>query len=227
MKILFLLLLFASLSSFAESFNAKVIAVLDGDTAVMKSGGFTAKIRLADIDAPEKDQPYGNESRESLLALIGNKEVQVASRAIDKYGRTVASVSINGLSVNEEQVRRGWAWKYSRSKGSRIYAVLQSEAQQSKRGLWKQSSPQEPSQWRKLHPSVKPMPQAHQQTSTKSPNKPSTFGALACGKKRYCSQMVTCDEAHFYLTVCGVERLDVDGDGVPCEALCLPLTVRK
>ncbi len=43
-----------------------------------------------------------------------------------------------------------------------------------------------------------------------------------CGKKRYYSQMVSCDEARFYLTQCRVKTLDKDGDGVPCESLCVP-----
>lgn len=45
-------------------------------------------------------------------------------------------------------------------------------------------------------------------------------GARACGSKRYCTQMTSCDEAMFYFLKCGVTRLDGDGDGVPCEKLC-------
>jgi hypothetical protein len=42
----------------------------------------------------------------------------------------------------------------------------------------------------------------------------------ACGSKRTCSAMVSCEEALFYLRECGATRLDGDGDGVPCESLC-------
>ncbi|MDS4031505.1 MAG: excalibur calcium-binding domain-containing protein [Candidatus Contendobacter sp.] len=45
-------------------------------------------------------------------------------------------------------------------------------------------------------------------------------GAWHCGSKRTCREMTSCDEARFYLTQCGVSRLDGDGDGRPCEALC-------
>ena len=41
-----------------------------------------------------------------------------------------------------------------------------------------------------------------------------------CGAKTACGQMSSCDEAKFYLTTCGVKRLDGDGDGVPCASLC-------
>ena len=205
----------------ADTFEAKVLTVMDGDTVFVKSGPFKAKIRLVNIDAPEKDQSFGKQSQESLQSLIGGKVIQVESKAVDKFGRTIALVSIGDINVNEEQVRRGMAWAYSRSREGKAYVRLQSEAQQDKRGLWQQANPQSPSQWRKLHPSEhtqhasKPQHKALPQTQ-----KPEKFGTLACGKKNYCSQMVTCDEAHFYLTVCGVKRLDTNKDGIPCESLC-------
>ena len=42
----------------------------------------------------------------------------------------------------------------------------------------------------------------------------------ACGPKRYCREMVSCEEARHYLSACGLTRLDGDSDGVPCDALC-------
>lgn len=44
--------------------------------------------------------------------------------------------------------------------------------------------------------------------------------AWSCGKKRYCTEMLSCGEAQFYLQQCGLSRLDGDGDGIPCETLC-------
>ena len=41
-----------------------------------------------------------------------------------------------------------------------------------------------------------------------------------CGVKRTCGEMTSCEEARFYLNECGLTRLEGDGDGVPCEALC-------
>ena len=41
-----------------------------------------------------------------------------------------------------------------------------------------------------------------------------------CGTKTACGQMSRCEEAKFYLSQCGVKRLDGDGDGVPCASLC-------
>lgn len=224
LRVFWLFLLLVNYTAQADTFDASVIAVMDGDTVYAQSGGFKAKIRLLNIDAPEKDQAYGKQSTESLRSLIGGKVVKVESRAVDKFGRTLALVSVNGMDVNQEQVKRGMAWAYSRSREGKIYVGLQSEAQLAKRGLWRDASPQQPSQWRKLHPfEYTKHPPPHTAKPPSQTQDASKFGALACGKKYYCSQMVTCDEAHFYLTVCGLERLDTNKDGVPCERLCLPM----
>lgn len=44
--------------------------------------------------------------------------------------------------------------------------------------------------------------------------------AFSCDGRHLCRQMRSCAEARFFLEVCGVSRLDGDGDGVPCESLC-------
>jgi endonuclease YncB( thermonuclease family) len=221
LRYLLSLILCIALNAQAELFEAKVLVVMDGDTVFVQSGAFKAKIRLLNIDAPEKDQPYGKQSQESLQSLIGDKVIHVESKATDKFGRTIALISVGDINVNEEQVRRGMAWASSRSRDRRTYARLQSEAQQARCGLWQQPDPQQPSQWRKLHPS-EPAKHTPQQQHKAQPQtqKLEKFSNLACGKKNYCSQMVTCDEAHFYLTVCGVKRLDTNKDGIPCESLC-------
>ena len=167
---LFLLLACSSSAVCAEEFFAKVIVVLDGDTVLVlrEGGGAVAgsppasplrgnranalvKIRMAEIDAPEKDQEYGMASRQSLSELVLKKMVQVNSQAVDGYGRLVAHLVLDGRSINEEQVRRGMAWEYSNYHSNRTYIALQSEAQQAKRGLWAQAGPTPPWQWRKTH----------------------------------------------------------------------------
>lgn len=214
--LLLVLLSCAAGSAYAEAFTARVIAVLDGDTVLVLRNNTPVKIRLADIDAPEKAQAYGLESKQSLSGMVLKKQISVNIQAADAYGRLVAHLAVGGKSVNEEQVRRGMAWEYSNYHSNKTYIALQSEAQQARRGLWAQTGPMPPWQWRKLHAADAP-----------PPAKPSTPPVLAakdysCGSKHHCSQMRSCDEAHFYLTHCGVNSLDRDGDGVPCESLCSP-----
>jgi endonuclease YncB( thermonuclease family) len=91
-------------------------------------GGQKLKVRLADIDAPEKDQPFGQQSRDSLLEMVGKKQVQIDSRAVDQYGRTVGLITLDGRNVNQEQVKRGMAWAYSYNHNDKTYLSLQSDA---------------------------------------------------------------------------------------------------
>ncbi len=191
----------------AEEFTARVIAVMDGDTVRVLRNGHSVKIRLAGIDALEGAQEYGMASRQSLAELVLRKQVQVNTRAVDDYGRLVAEISVDGLNVNHEQVRRGWAWEYSRFHSNKKLVALQNEAKEARRGLWAQASPISPEQWRKAH--AVSSPQAAAQDAT-------------CGSKARCAQMSSCAEANFYLTHCGVKTLDGDGDGMPCENLCGP-----
>ena len=110
MRALLALCCCVALSTQAETFTAKVIVVMDGDTVMVLREGQKIKIRLANIDAPEKEQPFGKQSRDSLLEMVGKKQVQIDSQAVDQYGRLVGLISVDGLNVNEEQVRRGMAW---------------------------------------------------------------------------------------------------------------------
>ena len=209
--LIFVMLLGVSGWAHGAEFTAKVIAVLDGDTVLVMRGAAPVKLRLAEIDAPEKAQPYGGASQQSLADMVMGKNLRVARRAVDNYGRIVATVSIDELNVNHEQVRRGMAWETSRFHSNKELVALQREAQQAKRGLWAETGAIEPAQWRKQHP-----------TSDKTHPAPNPALNPACDKKR-CAEMSSCEEAKHYLALCGIKTLDADNDGLPCEILCAPL----
>lgn len=211
----------------SQVFTAEVIAVLDGDTLLVTRGGKPVKLRLAEIDAPEvghagaqKAQPYGTASQKSLADLVMRKRVQVESRAVDDYGRIVATVSIAGLNVNHEQVRRGMAWEYSRFHSNRELMALQREAQQARRGLWAGEDNIEPTLWRRQHPSTpfaaKPVDVS---PVAASPAAKVAADESGCGRPR-CSEMTSCADAKRYYARCGGKLLDGDRDGRPCEKLC-------
>ena len=71
------------------------------------------KIRLSGIDAPEKRQPFGQRSKESLSGLVFARQVIVETDKKDRYGREVGKVRIDGIDVNLEQIKRGFAWHYT------------------------------------------------------------------------------------------------------------------
>lgn len=135
---LFLLapLFLQSLAS-SEEYYGRVVGISDGDTfTLLVSGNRQVKIRLAEIDAPESGQAYGRRARQELSALAFNKQARVRVIDIDRYGRSVGRVLVDGLDVNAEMIRRGAAWvfpKYARD--MRLY-TLEEEARQEKRGIW-------------------------------------------------------------------------------------------
>ena len=96
------------------------------------------QIRLWGIDCPEKGQDFGNKAKQLTSSLVFGKAVQVEPVAIDRYGRTVALVSVGSISVNEELIRQGLAWVFTRYCDRPIcegWKTLEEEARKAKRGL--------------------------------------------------------------------------------------------
>lgn len=198
------MLFVSSLAPGAQSFSGTVVTVIDGDTVVVARGPQKSTVRLAAIDAPEKLQAHGVASRDALAALVLRKTVEVTPMATDEFGRLVAVLHAGRLNVNAEQIRSGMAWENSLYHADKAMAALQTEARRARRGLWADANPQPPWQFRKNQ-----MPTGEADTLH-----------IACGRKHACSQMMSCDEAKFYLMQCRVKTLDKDGDGLPCENLC-------
>ncbi len=115
-KALVCLLLALACTANAETITGLVVGIADGDTiTVLDADKVQHKIRLAGIDAPEKKQPFGNRSKESLSALAFDKTVNVETSKRDRYGRQIGKVLVNGRDVNLVQVERGMAWFYRRA----------------------------------------------------------------------------------------------------------------
>jgi endonuclease YncB( thermonuclease family) len=139
----------------AEVLLGTVIAVHDGDTVTLQNESGQKKIRLAGIDAPELNQPYGVESRHALKGAVLDRQVQVETTKADKYGRVVGKVIVDGQDINLKQLQLGMAWAYREylRELSKVDKALYLEAEaQSKAipfGLWRDSNPVEPWIWRK------------------------------------------------------------------------------
>jgi endonuclease YncB( thermonuclease family) len=127
-----------------------VVSVHDGDTITVLVDRKQVKVRLTDIDAPELGQPFGKNSRQSLAELCFGKTASLDVRGQDRYKRTIARVTCDGLDVNAEQVRRGYAWTYTRyaPKGSPLHAI-QLAARSEHRGLWADPKSIPPWEWRR------------------------------------------------------------------------------
>lgn len=113
-----------------------LIRVIDGDTIVVKIQGAALRFRLSGIDAPEADQPFGDEARNELDSLINAQECVLVYDEGDIYRRLVAHLWIGDTYVNAEMVKRGKAWFDSESAQNSHLYDLEEEARSAKRGLW-------------------------------------------------------------------------------------------
>ncbi|MGB8329310.1 MAG: thermonuclease family protein [Polyangiales bacterium] len=127
-----------------------VIGVADGDTLTVMDGGTKTVVRLAEVDAPERTQPYSQVSKKNLEALCRYaKVVELTPVDKDRYGRTVAHVRCDGVQVNWRQVEDGLAWCFTRYlKQPELCLPLEKAARESKKGLWREPNPQPPWEFR-------------------------------------------------------------------------------
>ena len=140
----------------------KVTRVYDGDTVKVEGHDVETKVRLVGIDAPEASrkkrepgQPFSQQATKHLARLVLNKVVDVKGYGIDRYGRILGVISLEGKNINLEVVRAGLAEVY-RGKppygfDSSPFQQAEEEARQAMRGMWAQGGKYvSPREWRKL-----------------------------------------------------------------------------
>lgn len=128
----------------AETLTGRVIAVTDGDTLTLAvTGRGPVTVRLAGIDAPERDQPFSAQSRDALAVLALDREAWVTVRAVDRYGRMVGRVMVKQVGgdfaetdLNVKQVVAGWAVAYRQYDPGTEVLAAEAEAQRERRGVW-------------------------------------------------------------------------------------------
>ena len=141
-------LLLIALLTAPHSFTGKVVSVHDGDTITVLEGTTQIKVRLAEIDAPELKQAFGQRAKSALASRVFARDVRVECAGKDRYGRVLGTVFLGAESVNLWLVRNGWAWRYDKYSKSDILKQAQDEAKKERKGLWADSSPVAPWEWR-------------------------------------------------------------------------------
>ena len=151
-----LLALALPLGAIAAEWQGTIVGVADGDTLTLLDASNTQhRIRLDGIDAPERSQPHGQRARQSLAALTHGRVARADCPKIDRYGRAVCRVVIDGVDVGLEQIRRGYAWHYikyaheQRTADRERYARAESDARAANAGLWSFSDPVPPWDYRR------------------------------------------------------------------------------
>jgi len=149
------ILLVVANGAIADVLSGRVVAIADGDTlTVLDASNQQHKIRLAGIDAPEKKQPFGERSRQSLAALVFGKTVSVEWRKKHRE-RLIGKVMVNGVDANLEQINAGMAWWYEKYRKVQsehdqyLYSAHEQNAKAKRAGLWSDANPMAPWDWRK------------------------------------------------------------------------------
>lgn len=127
-----------------------VVSVSDGDTLTVFCDGKQLTVDVAEIDAPELGQPFGNHARQSLSDMCYRRTARLIAQRTDNSGRLVARVRCDGVSAAAEQLRRGMAWVSEEHASDQTLYVAQDIARHAGRGLWAGEAPMAPWEWRRV-----------------------------------------------------------------------------
>jgi endonuclease YncB( thermonuclease family) len=185
-----------------QTFTGRVVSVTDGDTYdVERSIGGTVTVRLHGVDAPESGQSYGSAATRRARQYVGGKRVRVSVEDVDRYGRAVASIEVQGGDLGAMLIRDGLGWWYQRyAPGATEYERLERQARNAGRGLWAQRDPTPPWEWR---------------DRTSGPGE-------TTAEDRDCDDFDSQPEAQWFFELHqpgDPHNLDGNGDGEACESL--------
>lgn len=206
--------------------------VVDGDTVHIKKNGIKEKVRLIGLDTPEAVDPrkpvecFGKEASKHAKEILNGQKIMIelddSQGERDKYGRLLAYIFLeNGTNFNKKMIADGYGYEYTYNKPYKYqdeFKQAQTMARDNNLGLWSNKTC-----------SGEKGKIAEQETGRKSTvatypivkdNEAVGKTNLKCAGKTRCSEMNDCEEAYFYFEQCGVNRLDGDNDGVPCEVIC-------
>jgi micrococcal nuclease len=144
---------FISLTTFSQTtFTAKVVGIKDGDTVVvLDSLNNQTTLRLAEVDCPEKNQPFGTKAKQFTSNQIYLKTIKYVVTDTDRYGRSIAMIYYDedNKYLSAEIIKAGMGWHYKRYSTSKELATFEDNARKNKIGLWVESNPVAPWEFRK------------------------------------------------------------------------------
>ncbi len=158
----FLISLFIGLFAFTAQaqpniVSGQVVRIIDGDTFELLQDSKKTRCRIAEIDAPEHDQPYGKQATDSLSKLLLNKSVVCLGLGRDLYLRQLVKVyqlDNQPFNLDSVLVSKGWVWSmkgWRRGSYNPNADPNQVQAKLANRGLWQCHLPVLPSIWRHLN----------------------------------------------------------------------------
>jgi len=150
------LLLLSSAPSHA-GISYTVSHVYDGDTVELKSNaGDRLKLRLTDIDAPERNQAFGQKARRALSNLCKGSTISVELAGKDKYNRHLGKLECNRTDASLYMAEHGYAWHNEKYSNNLAIKHAAATARKMHIGLWGAENPIPPWVWRRLHQNAYP-----------------------------------------------------------------------
>ncbi len=156
MRIILILILLFPILTVAATLTGRVVRVIDGDTlVVLDANKAQHEIRLAGIDSPEQKQAYGMKAKEYLGDLVAGRFIVIDYNKHDRDKRIIGKVLLSNQDMNLEQIKAGLAWydkkhAIEQTESDReLYAQIEDEARQAKRGLWLDANPIPPWEFRR------------------------------------------------------------------------------
>jgi micrococcal nuclease len=211
------------LNTLAQPLTGTIINIGDGDTIRVRTADKNLTVRLSCIDSPEISQrPYGQASANRLKQLLPvGQAVTLQVVDTDRYGRTVAKVFTGSTSVNLALVHEGQAVvyrQYLKECPDLRDRLLSAEASAKSRrlGLWAQTSPIMPWDYRK---GVRAATPGALPPSTKTFSFPSVKSRP--NRDYDCKDFRSQAEAQQIFDAYPDDpfQLDLDRDGIACESL--------
>jgi endonuclease YncB( thermonuclease family) len=222
----------------AAVIEGRVDRVTDGDSVwLAPATGPRVEVRLLGIDAPEGCQEWGPESRRALEALALGRDARVQTKGRDTHGRTLGTLFVDGVNLNQRQVEEGHAWSMRFKWDQGPYVKQERMAKALNRGLFASGGAVMPRDFRRNHgpcqagerpsratpPAPTPPAPAARPPAAPAAVPPAQPPAAAntpfrCDGRTRCSQMRSCEEATFFLKNCPGVQMDGDGNGIPCES---------
>lgn len=192
--VLLTLFSFCPAANSADQLYGRVVRIQHGDTfTLLTSNREEVRVRLAEIDCPERKQSWGKRAWQALADKVFQESILVAVVDVDRYERVVGRVFFDGRDINRELVAEGHAWAYRQYMTDRSLLDDEAAARSASRGLWGDSRPTPPWEYRR----------GNRAGGQRSAPEQKTSGAFSCGSKRYCGEMGSCAEARYYLIQLG------------------------
>ena len=124
----------------SKTFSGEVVGVTDGDTISVMRGGQAVRVRLDGIDCPEAKQDFSQRARQLTSSLVFGKVVTVNVLDVDRYGRLVGRVLVDGTDLSVALVQQGLAWHYTQYSNDPVLANAEVAARAARIGIWSQPS---------------------------------------------------------------------------------------